>query len=128
MKSAYIRSFSSPYFPVFELNTEIYRVNLTAWSVHIRSFSGPYFPVFEVNTEIYRVNLTSWKVSIFGVFLVRIFPYSRWIQRFTELIFGVFWSVFSRIRAIYLFILFIFNLFYVDDKIEYNLVYLCNNS
>ena len=26
------------------------------------------------------------------------------------------------------FIYFIFSLFYVDDKIEYNLVYLCNNS
>ena len=26
-------------------------------SVHIWSFSGPYFPAFELNTEIFRVNL-----------------------------------------------------------------------
>ena len=29
MKSVQIRSFSSPYFPIFGLNTEIYEVNLT---------------------------------------------------------------------------------------------------
>ena len=28
----------------------------------------------------------------------------------------------------FIYFLFIFNLFFVDDKIEYNLVYLCNNS
>ena len=26
-------------------------------SVQIRSYSGPYFPVFELNTEIYGVNI-----------------------------------------------------------------------
>ena len=27
---------------------------------------------------------TAWKVSVFGVFLVRIFPHSDWVQRYTE--------------------------------------------
>ena len=28
--------------------------------------------------------LTAWKMSVFGVFLVRIFPHSGWIRRFTQ--------------------------------------------
>ena len=39
--------------------------------VHIRSFSGPYFPAFGLNT-----------VSVFGVFLLRVFPYSVRIQNY----------------------------------------------
>ena len=36
----------------------------------------------------------------------------------------------SKYACIYffVFIYFIFNLFYVDDKIDYNLLYLCNDS
>ena len=36
------------------------------------------------------MNITVWKVSVFGVFLVRIFPYSDWMRRDSEYL-----SVFS---------------------------------
>ena len=34
----------------------------------------------------------------------------------------------KRLDIHFIYFLFIFNLFYADNKIEYNLVYLCNNS
>ena len=40
-------------------------------------------------TSSFGATTTAWKVSVFGVFLVCIFPHSDWIRR------DVFWSVFS---------------------------------
>ena len=39
-----------------------------------------YKPSFALATKSY----TAWKVSVFGVFLVFIFPHSNWIRRDTE--------------------------------------------
>ena len=50
---------------------------------------------------------TAWKVSVFGVFLVRIFPHSDWIRRDTEylLVFspnvGKYWQEKLRIRTLF---------------------------
>ena len=33
---------------------------------------------------VIQMTTTAWKVSLFGVFLIRIFPYSDWIRRDTE--------------------------------------------
>ena len=47
--------FSSPYFLVPELNTEVYRLNLLIQFELV--FSSPNFPVFGLNTEIYSIDL-----------------------------------------------------------------------
>ena len=42
---------------------------------HIRK----YFDDFELIYQIFLSSFTAWKVSVFGVFLVGIFPHSDWI-------------------------------------------------
>ena len=54
-KSTNSEFFSSPYFLVPELNTEVYRLNLLIQFELV--FSSPNLPVFGLNTEIYSINL-----------------------------------------------------------------------
>ena len=48
----------------------------------------------QIKNQLSDVSWIVWKVSKYGVLLLRIFPYSEWIRRFTEQI-----SVFSPIRG-----------------------------
>ena len=88
--SVQIRSFSVPHFPLFRLNADIYGVNLCIQSKYgkIRTTNNPYLDIFQA--------VIAWKVFLFGVFLVRIFPHSDWIQRNTPYL-----SVFSPNTAKY---------------------------
>ena len=47
----------SSYTELFYIDFRVWNYMHCLKSVRIRSFSGPYFPAFELNTEIYRVNL-----------------------------------------------------------------------
>ena len=50
----------SSYTELFYIDFRVWNYMHCLKSVRIRSFSGPYFPAFELNTEIYRVNLCIW--------------------------------------------------------------------
>ena len=66
MKSVQIRSFSGPYFPVLELNTEIYSINHIIQSEYgkIRTRKTPYLNTFHavIRTLTYKLNMV-WLVK-----------------------------------------------------------------
>ena len=61
VKSVQIRSFSGPYFPVLELNTEIYSINHIIQSEYgkIRTRKTPYLNTFHavIRTLTYKLNM-----------------------------------------------------------------------
>ena len=66
VKSVQIRSFSGPYFPVLELNTEIYSINHIIQSEYgkIRTRKTPYLNTFHavIRTLTYKLNMV-WLVK-----------------------------------------------------------------
>ena len=66
VKSVQIRSFSGPYFPVLELNTEIYSINHIIQSEYgkIRTRKTPYLNTFHavIRTLTYKLNMV-WRVK-----------------------------------------------------------------
>ena len=113
MKSVRIRNYLGPHFPAFGLNTERYSVSLRIQSEYgkIRTIITPNTDTFNAmlvlasksnwkwlkncqnqvvlekciysSEDFTWHEVTAWKMSVFGVFLVRIFPYLDWIQRDT---------------------------------------------